>query len=119
VFETCVWIGRFIQAWGRGEFVYRKEACVELCGSAKAKDPNIRQALIDRWKPTGGGKTPQVGTQSKPGPLRGISGDQWSALAIAVTYYETRCTGRTTLEELPKRERKTNQSIQSLDDLPF
>lgn len=48
VFETCVWIGRFLQAWGREwEFVYRREVKMHLCNSMKAKDANVRQALID------------------------------------------------------------------------
>jgi hypothetical protein len=83
VFETCVWIGRFAQAWG-GELalVYRRDVKLHLCGSMKAKDGNIRQALIDRW----GGKDRAIGRKATPGPLHGISADVWSALAIAVTF---------------------------------
>ena len=53
VFETCVWIGRFVQAWQPGDvrFVYRREVKSLLCGSMRAKDANIRQALIDRYPP--------------------------------------------------------------------
>ena len=59
VFETCVWIGRFVQVVGvdRVRLVYRKEVKSHLCGSQKAKDANIRQALIDRW----GGKAEAIG----------------------------------------------------------
>lgn len=90
VFETCVWIGRFIQIWeelGRTHSkIYRMDVKMHLCHSMRAKDANIRQALLDRFEPTGGGKTPQLGTKSQPGPLYGVSGDMWAALAVAVTY---------------------------------
>lgn len=83
VFETCVWIGRFIQAWGRKfSLVYRKDEKMALCGSMRAKDSNIRQAIIDRF----GGKVAAVGTKKAPGPLHGIKGDEWAALAVALTY---------------------------------
>jgi hypothetical protein len=53
VFETCVWIGRFVQAWqpGAHEFVYRRDVKMYLCGSNRAKDGNIRQALLDLARP--------------------------------------------------------------------
>lgn len=87
VFETCVWIGRFQQAWAKPaavRLIYRKDAKVHLCGTTKAKDANIRQALLDLFPRTGGGKTPQVGTKSQPGPLYGVSSHAWAALAVAV-----------------------------------
>ena len=83
VFETCVWIGRFVQAWrGRASLVYRRDVKLHLCGQARAKDGNIRQALIDRY----GGKDKAIGKKASPGPLYGISADVWSALAVAVTW---------------------------------
>lgn len=88
VFETVRWIGRFQQAWKRPDdamLVYRRDVKLHLCNSAKAKDANIRQALLDLFPRTGGGKTPQVGTKAKPGPLYGVSSHAWSALAVAVT----------------------------------
>jgi hypothetical protein len=88
VFETCVWIGRFQQAWHSPDavrLIYRRDVKLHLCGTAKAKDPNIRQALLDMFPRTGGGKTPQVGTKSQPGPLYGVSSHAWAALAVAVT----------------------------------
>lgn len=84
VFETCVWIGRFIEAFqGDYAMVYRKDIKLFLCGTTKAKDPNIRQALIDRY---GGSKEAAVGTKHFPGPLYGIKADEWAALAVAVTF---------------------------------
>lgn len=83
VFETCVWIGRFIQAWDRPwRYIYRKDVKMHLCNSMKAKDSNIMAALIDRY---GGDRRTAVGVKKKPGPLYGVSKDIWSALAIAVT----------------------------------
>lgn len=88
VFETCVWIGRFQQAWHEPaavELVYRKDVKLHLCGTPRAKDANIRQALLDLFPATGGGKTPQVGTKAQPGPLYGVSSHAWPALGVAVT----------------------------------
>lgn len=86
VFETCIWIGRFYQqsvSAGRvPEIVYRMAVKMHLCHSAKAKDPNIRQALIDRF----GGKDAAIGKKAKPGPLYGVSSHAWAALALAVTF---------------------------------
>lgn len=90
-FETCVWIGRFIERFKREhKFIYRKDVKLNLCNSMRAKDANVRQALLDRFEPTGGGKTPQIGTKKQPGPLFGMSSHQWSALAVGITYMETR-----------------------------
>lgn len=88
VFETCLWIGRFQEAaqW-RGmdvERVYRKDIKLHLCGTYRAKDPNIRAALIDRY----GGKDVAIGNKKNPGPLYGFSGDTWAALALGVTFLD-------------------------------
>jgi hypothetical protein len=84
VFETCLWIGRFIQLFNRLPVhkVYRRDAKHHLCNSSKAKDANIRQALIDKVGPQG--------TKKKPGPTFGVHADLWSALAVAVTFWETK-----------------------------
>ncbi len=90
VFETCFWSGRFAQAWrGPCERLKRHEIKMHLCGNMRAKDANIRTALMDRF---GGSKA--VGRKASPGPLFGISGDQWSALAVALTWYDTRIANR-------------------------
>ncbi len=86
VFETVRWIGRFQEAWeargGKTQLIYRKDVKMHLCGSMQAKDANIRQALIDRFGPS---KDKAIGKKASPGPLYGIKGDEWSALAVAVT----------------------------------
>ena len=83
--RTLVWLGRFIEAWG-GEWreVYRQDVKIHLCGTAKARDANIRAALIDRF----GGKDAAIGCKRAPGPLYGVKADAWSALALAATYAE-------------------------------
>ena len=83
VFDTAWWSGRFAEAAARVPVVMlpRRAVKLALCGDSRAKDANIRQALIDRF-----GGSAAVGRKAAPGPLYGISRDVWSALAIAVTY---------------------------------
>lgn len=83
VFETVYWIGRFCECWPESHArIYRMWVKTHLCKSAKANDSNIRQAIIDRF----GGKEAAIGNKRRPGPLYGIKGDEWSALAVALTY---------------------------------
>lgn len=80
VFETCVWIGRFQQVWrapASVRLVYRRDVKLHLCGDTKAKDANIRQALIDLIGPQG--------TKKAPGPTYGVKSHAWAALGLAVT----------------------------------
>jgi hypothetical protein len=83
VFDTVLWAGRFAEAAHRVPVVLlpRRAVKLALCGDSRAKDANIRQALIDRF-----GGSAAIGRKVAPGPLYGISRDVWSALAIAVTY---------------------------------
>lgn len=88
VFETCVWVGRFQQAYHEPSLVrlvYRKDVKMHLCGTTQAKDANVTQAIKDLFPATGGGACPQKGTKSQPGPLYGVSSHAWSALAVAIT----------------------------------
>lgn len=86
VFDTCVWIGRFIQIYSDiiylpdFAFIYRKEEKMNLCYSMKANDSNIRQALIDRFG--------VVGTKKNKGWFYGFKKDVWSAYAVGVTYLD-------------------------------
>ena len=91
-FETVFWIGRFCEAAGDAghDRVYRMDIKMHLCNNTRAKDNNIRQALIDRFPATGGGKTPQIGTKAQPGILYGFKSHLWAALGVAVTYSD-RC----------------------------
>lgn len=86
VFETCVWIGRFWEAFAGVNNVVtllpRRKVKMHLCGSMRAKDANVRQALIDRFGPPG--------TKKKPGRLYGVKSHLWAALAVAVTWMDER-----------------------------
>lgn len=85
VFETCVWIGRFSQAiyfCTKTEpiLIYRMDEKMCLCHDSKAKDSNIRQALIDRFG--------IVGTKKNQGYFYGFKKDIWSAMAVAVAFHD-------------------------------
>jgi hypothetical protein len=81
VFETCVWIGRFLEkVHGNMERIKRLECKMHLCHSARANDSNVRQALIDRLG--------APGTKKAPGITYGVTKDIWAALAVAVTYHD-------------------------------
>lgn len=87
-FDTCIWIGRFMQQFGaeRTTLIYRPAVKLHLCKSLKAKDANVRQALIDRFGP---GKGAAIGTKKQPGPCYGVASHCWSALAVAATFADT------------------------------
>jgi hypothetical protein len=83
VFETVRWIGRFQQACRDPDavrLIYRKDVKMHLCGTPRAKDGNIRQALID--------KLGAPGTKKAPGPTYGVKSHAWAALGVAVTALE-------------------------------
>jgi hypothetical protein len=84
VFETCVVIGRLLEAWHNwpSRLIYRRDVKLFLCQSARATDSNIRAALIDLYGP---GKEKAIGSKKAPGPLYALKGDMWSALAVALT----------------------------------
>lgn len=109
VFETCVQIGRFLEfldTWNRNtgndpvtyERYTRIKVKTHICHSAKAKDANVRQALIDRIGPSHTtveeprfskkGDPLKPATVKIPGPTYGVSGDGWAALAVAVMAWD-------------------------------
>lgn len=92
VFETCVWIGRFLQLGAvlperqPRHIVYRIEEKEALCHNSRAKDANIVQALVDRYaygQPNHG-----KGTKASPGFFYGFSKDAWQAMAVAATWLD-------------------------------
>ena len=89
VFETVFWTGRMYEAAANGPRARmpRREVKLHLCGVARAKDANIRQALIDRFGAT---KEEAIGRKGAPGPLYGIKAHEFAALAVAVTWYDQR-----------------------------
>lgn len=84
VFETAYFIGELrarVKDFGTPFIpVYRSEVKMHFCNSMRAKDGNIRQALIDRLG--------APGVKKSPGVTYGVSGDMWSALAIAVMTHD-------------------------------
>ena len=87
VFDTCVWIGRFMEVFsGRAELEYRKDVKMFLCNSMRAKDANVRQAVMDMFGST---RRKAIGLKKSPGPLYGIKKDLWQALAVAITYSDS------------------------------
>lgn len=90
VFETVHWSGRFHERLESvGVSVHRiKRNPIKLhhCQNVRAKDANIRQAIIDRF----GGKEKAIGRRATPGPLYSVSGHGWAALALALTHADTR-----------------------------
>lgn len=98
VFHTCMWLGRIVQEWSHlwwdersglePILLLRKTIVTQICGFANAKPTNLKQAIRDRYPATGGGKVPQVGIKSKPGPLYGVKEHVWDALAVAIALSE-------------------------------
>ena len=86
IFDTVFWSGRICQYWedtvGAFERMPRMDVKMHLCHDSRAKDSNIRQALIDRFEPH------LVGKQRPKGILKGIAKDEWAALALAVTWWD-------------------------------
>lgn len=111
VFDTVHWSGRFHEAAAqRGWEVWllpRKDVKLHVCGSPRANDATIRQALIDRF----GGKDKAIGKKANPGPLHGAKADVWQAAALGLTwadkhvpfYAEVRVEPRETGTALPTR----------------
>jgi len=96
IYETCIWIGRFIEQLSCCcdivQLLQRNVVKMHLCGSPRAKDPNVTQALVDRFAPgeTNYGK----GTKKTPGFFYGFSADIWQAYALAVTYLDMKKEGK-------------------------
>jgi len=90
VFETCRWVGMFQHAFGEAKtrLLKRKDIARGLTGSNKAKDSNVRRAVLDAFPATGGGKCPELGTKAQPGPLYGLTSHAIHALAVGLYWSE-------------------------------
>jgi len=88
VFETAKAIGRFLERAENRHIpivqIGRREIKLHFCNSTKAKDSNIRQAIIDRF----GGKEKAIGYKKSPGVLYGVKADLWSCLALCLWFEE-------------------------------
>lgn len=87
VFETCEWVGRYTQAsHAPVVYIYRQEEKIHICHDSRAKDSNIRRALIDRFAQHDlkNGR----GTKKKPDWFYGFKKDVWAAYAAGITYIE-------------------------------
>lgn len=105
VFDTCVWIGRFIEKATQKNIpysrIYRIDEKIYICHDSRAKDSNIRQALIDEFG--------EVGTSKNPGFFYGFKKDIWAAFAVGVTFYKK-------IEEYLIKSKKENyKNIDVLD----
>jgi hypothetical protein len=78
--DTLIWIGRFIEIFRNCGVMPRLQVRptikTHICGSPKANDGHVIEALTDRIGPKG--------SKRQPGPTYGISNHTWQALAIAV-----------------------------------
>lgn len=93
VFDAAIWAGRFCEnlkdLTGREpELIYRSEEKLHICHSSRAKDANIRRALIDRFADHDfrSGR----GTIKNPDWFYGFKADMWAAYAVGLTLIETR-----------------------------
>jgi len=89
VFETLVWIGKFLEAADKhhpATRISRREVKNHICrGHRKKNDSQVRTCLIERYGPDANNA---IGTKKNPGPLYGVTGDVWAALAVGITYRE-------------------------------
>jgi hypothetical protein len=99
VFETCVWIGRYLEAWrGVGRLLERREVKQALglqVGHRGSTDADVRSALIVRWGGQGGKRA------RAPEALAGIVDDEWAALAVAVAWRERHGEAFAAVEDAP------------------
>ena len=92
VFQTCVMIGRLTEAASVTgipvDYIYRIEEKTTICHDSKAKDANIRQALIDRFAQHD--KKNGKGTKKNPDWFYGFAKDEWAAYAVGTTWLDKR-----------------------------
>ena len=84
VLETCLESGRFVQIAAdqhvEAHRVFRATVKTMLCGTPRAKDSNVIQALKDRFG--------EKGTKKNPGWFYGFKADCWQAYALGVAWLD-------------------------------
>lgn len=82
VFETCMWVGRFVEASKTPEIRLIPRGVIKHhhCGKTTAKDGNVAQALRDKYG--------EKGTKKAPGYFFGVSSHAWQAFAVAAYVME-------------------------------
>lgn len=87
VFDTCIWIGRYIQLWNDLNkaskdlyLIERKEVKMHLCGKTASKDSDVIKAIKARFG--------EKGTKKDPGFTYRLVGDSWQAFALAVYWFD-------------------------------
>lgn len=93
VFETCVWIGRYMQECDRAldikpDWVYRQQEKLNLCHCTRANDATIHRALVDRFAQFD--KIRGTGVKNHPDVFYGFRADQWAAMAVGVTWLDAK-----------------------------
>lgn len=93
VFDTCRWVGRFealfmSQHYIEPTLIYRLEEKQHICKDSRAKDSNIRRALIDRFARHDLKRG--TGTKNNTDWFYGFKKDIWAAYAVGITYIETK-----------------------------
>ena len=90
VFETCVMIGRIEQLADElgieHSRVFRMEEKQFICHDSRAKDANIRRALIDRFAKHDLARG--TGTKNNPDWFYGFKSDIWAAFAVGVVWLD-------------------------------
>jgi len=67
--------------------ITRPEAARILAGARNASEPQVYEACRACYPATGGGKDGRRGVKHAPGPLYGVRGHAWSALAVGLAWY--------------------------------
>lgn len=83
VFDTVRNVGRMLEFMGPNvHLITRREVKLTIVGSARANDADVRLAILEMF----GGKAKAIGTKKDPGPLYGVKGHCWAALAVALAF---------------------------------
>jgi len=94
VFETCLWVGRFIQIAPKFTQIIRvprTQVKLHHCGSARAKDPNVSAALREKYG--------EKGTKKEPGYFYLVSSHAWQAFAVGAYVMEGAPSDRCIIEQ--------------------